>query len=129
MITTGALKVGLCLLALFTFGGVCGFAVATRRLSNPAVRAQLEERWIEARRREDAARLALTPAQRETIGPTYQQMLTDIRAVREIAETSVIEAAKKQARSVWPALTPEQQREFQRLGEERLVKVQKKNSP
>jgi hypothetical protein len=121
-------KVGLSLTALFVFGGVCGFAIATRRWSNPTVRARLEDRWIEARRREDAMRLKLTPDQLERVGPVYQQMLADIRAVRENAGAGVVDAAKKQARGMWPLLTPEQQQEFLRLSEERQAQLQRKGS-
>ncbi len=129
MMTTGVLKVGASLLALFLFGGVCGFAVATRRLTNPAVRAQLEERWIEARQRDDAARLALSPEQSAAARPSYEQLLADIRAVRAAAATGVIDAAIKQGRTLWPQLTPAQQQEFLRLAEERRARLQQRNAP
>jgi hypothetical protein len=128
MISASMLKVGASLAALFVFGGVCGFTIATRRMTNPVVRAQLEERWIEARRRDDAARLKLTAEQAEQVRPTYQQMLADIRAVRETAAVGVIDAAKKQGRVMWSQLTPEQQQEFLRLSEERRAQMQKRSS-
>ncbi len=129
MISAGMLKVGASLTALFLFGGVCGFAIATRRMTNPFVRAQLEERWIEARRRDDAARIKLTAEQIEQVRPTYQQMLADIRGVREAATAGVVEAARKQGRMMWTHLTPEQQQEFLRLAEERRAQLQKRSSP
>lgn len=128
MITKRIIKVGLSLTALFVFGGVCGFAIAMRRMSNPAVRAQLEDRWIDARRRDDATRLKLTPGQAEQVRPSYQQMLADVRAVREGAASGVIEAATRQGRSMWQHLTPEQQQAFLRLGEERRTQLQKRSS-
>ena len=129
MIPAGIFKVGLSLTALFTFGGVCGFAVATRRMANPTVRAQMEERWIESRQREDAARLKLTPAQVEQVRPGYQQLLADVRLVRETAGQGLIDAGAKQSRSLWLQLTPEQQQEYQRLTEERRAQLQKRVSP
>lgn len=128
MISTAMLKVGLSLTALFVFGGVCGFAVATRRMANPTVRSQMEERWIEARRREDARRLKLTPGQVEQVRPMYQQMAADVRTVREAAARGLIEAGLKQAQSLKLQLTPEQQQEFQRLTEERRQQLQKRSS-
>ena len=129
MNTRGMIKVGACLTALFVFGGVCGFTVATRRLTNPALRAQVEERWLETRRSTDAARLDLTPEQIEAARPGYQQMLADIRAVRASATAGVIEAAMKQGRALWPQLTPAQQQEFLRLDEERRAQRQKRAAP
>ncbi len=128
MISAGMLKVGASLTALFVFGGVCGFAVAARRLANPVVRAQLEERWIEARRRDDAARLQLTSEQVEQVRASYQQMLADVRAVRETATAGVVEAVKKQSRTMQPLLTPEQRQEFQRLNDERRVQRQNRGA-
>lgn len=129
MMTAGMLKVGASLTALFLFGGVCGFTVATRRMANPAIRAQLEERWIEARRTDDAAKLNLTPEQIAWVQPSYQELLADIRAVRATAVAGVREAAAKQEKTMWPALTVEQQQEFRRLGEARLTQRQRRGAP
>ena len=120
MITAGVAKVSLCLVALFVGGGVCGFTVAARCMFDPVARTQLEERWIETRRREDARRLQLTPEQVEQVRPHYQQMLADIRAVRE--------EARKQGRALWPQLTSAQQQEFLLLNEQRRAQWQKNGS-
>jgi hypothetical protein len=122
------LKIGASLAALFLLGGVSGFSLATRHLTDPAVRARLEDRWIETRQRDDAARLKLTPDQINQVAPSYQHMLTDIRAVRESATAGVIDAVKKQGRTMWSQLTPEQQQEFLKLSEERRVRAQKRGA-
>jgi Spy/CpxP family protein refolding chaperone len=128
MITASMAKVGLSLTALFLLGGVSGFSIAHRRMSNSAVRALLEDRWSAARRQEDAARLKLTPEQAEQVRPLYQEMLSDIRAVRESAASGVVEAVKKQGRAMWAHLTPEQRQEFLRLSEERRMRLEKKTT-
>ncbi len=122
-------KVTVCLIALFALGGVCGFAVSTRQLTSKTTRAQWEERWIERRLSEDASRLSLTPEQLEKARPLYSELLTDIRKVREEAALGVADAVKKQSRGLWHQLTPEQQKEFMKLGEERRARFQKNIAP
>ena len=113
-------KVIVCLVALFLLGGVCGAVLSARWLSQPAHRVHWEERWVQERMREDATRLKLTPEETEKARPLYDQMLADLRKIREDAGRSILDAGVKHARNLAHVLTPEQQQqEFQKLSEQR----------
>ena len=75
------------LIALFVFGGVCGFAVALRVVKNTLS----EQHFIQQRMGEDSERLKLTPEQVEKAKPTYDQMQKDLTKVKEDAVLIVSE--------------------------------------
>ncbi|MES2697329.1 MAG: hypothetical protein V4773_27940 [Verrucomicrobiota bacterium] len=129
MTTIGTAKILLCLAALFGSGAVCGVAVTLKRTNDPAIRSELEARWIEKRRAEDARRLNLTAEQVETLKSLYAALQADVRGVRERAAVEIGEAARRQAREMWPHLTPEQQDQFLKIGEERWKNWQAKSNP
>lgn len=108
-----------CLACLFAFGGVCGYAVSSRPWNNAAWRAHWEEHWLETRKHEDAERLNLSPQQKEQLAPLYDQLLSDIRVIREDAERSVVQAVLRQNRVMAQQLTPEQLKKWNKLSEER----------
>ena len=114
---------------LFGLGGVCGSAISSRPAVAAARQAQREESWVNARMREDAERLKLTPAQIEAARPLYDQMLADFRSVREEATRGLVQAAVKQGRALWTQLTPEQQQEFEKLSAERRARWEKQKQP
>lgn len=119
MKSTGFFKVAACLAVLFVLGGVCGYALSFSRPVQRVQRARLEQRWLEAKEREDAERLKLTAEQQEKVRPIYQQLTADIRRVREQAAREIGEAMRRHGRALRQELTPEQQEEFNRLMEER----------
>lgn len=129
MTTLAFAKVSLCFAAVFAAGGVTGVAITLKRANDPAIRAQVEARWIEKRRLEDARRLALTPAQIEELKPLYTELLADVRGVRERAAADLLEAARRQGRGMWDHLTPEQRQKFLQIAEERRINWQAKSSP
>ena len=108
-----------CLVTLFGFGGVCGFAVSNRHWNRAIQRAHWEEKWLEARKREDAQRLNLTPEQSKQLAPLYDQLLSDIRNIREEAAHNIVQAVLRQGRAMTQDLTPEQLEKFSKLSDER----------
>lgn len=122
-------KIIVCLAALFLLGGVCGAVLSVRWARQAAQRAHWEDRWIQERMSEDAARLKLTPEQIEQARPLYDQMLADIRRIREDAGRSIIEAGAQHARNLAQVLTPGQQQDFQKLSEERRARWLKPKTP
>ena len=129
MTTLALAKVSLCFAAVFAAGGVTGVAVTLKRANDPAIRAQVEARWIEKRRLEDARRLELTPEQVEQLKPLYTELLSDVRGVRERAASDLLEAARRQGRGMWEHLTPEQQQRLLQLAAERRTSWQAKTAP
>jgi hypothetical protein len=109
--------------ALFVLGSVFGFAVSSRPTVAAATQARWEEQWIRSRLNEDARRLKFTPEQIERARPLYDQMLADIRRVREEAARGLVEAAVKQGRALWQELTPEQQKELEKISAERRLRL------
>jgi hypothetical protein len=107
---------------LFGLGGLCGSAVSTRPAAIAARQARWEEHWVQKRMQEDADRLRLTPEQVEKARPLYDQMLADFHSVREEATRNLVQATVKQGRALWPELTPDQQKEFEGLSEERRAR-------
>lgn len=121
-------KIIVCLVALFLFGGVCGAVLTARWARQSAQRVHWEHRWIHERMTEDATRLKLTPEQIEKARPLYDQMLADLRKIREDAGRSIIDAGVQHARNLAQVLTPEQQQEFQKLSEQRRALWLKKQN-
>jgi len=122
MTRTGTTKIILSLAALFLLGGVCGYAFSNRQTERPAKRANWEERWMELRQREDIERLKLTPEQVARARPAYDQLLADIRKVREQTAHGIFRAVSAQGRTLAEQLTPEQRQEYQKLTEERRAR-------
>jgi Spy/CpxP family protein refolding chaperone len=116
---TGITKVVLCLTALFLLGGVCGYALSTRQTDRRAPKAAWEEHWTQLRLREDIERLKLTPEQVAQARPSYDQLLADIRKVREQTARGIFRAVSAQGRMLSEQLTPEQREEYLKLTEER----------
>ena len=110
------------LVALFLLGGVCGYAFANRQPERLATKAHWEERWIELRVREDIVRLKLTPEQVAQSRPSYDQLLADIRKVREQTAHGIFRAVSAQGRTLSEQLTPEQRQEYLKLTEERRAR-------
>ena len=74
---------------------------------------------MESRVREDIERLKLTPEQIARSRPSYDQLLADIRNVREQTAHGIFRAVSAQVRILSEQLTPEQRQEYQKLTEER----------
>ncbi len=115
-------RIILSLAALFLLGGVCGYAFANRQTDRLATKAHWEERWIELRVREDIVRLKLTPEQVAQSRPSYDQLLADIRKVREQTAHGIFRAVSAQGRTLSEQLTPEQRQEYAKLTEERRAR-------
>jgi hypothetical protein len=126
MTRTGTTKIILSLFTLFLLGGVCGYAFSNRQADSSAVKAPWEERWMELRIREDIERLKLTPEQVAQARPSYDQLLADIRRVREQSVRGIFRAVSSQGRSLSEQLTPEQRQEYLKLTEERRSRFQPK---
>ena len=122
MMRPGTAKIILSLAALFLLGGVCGYAVSNRQADRPAAKAPWEERWMELRQREDIERLKLTPEQVAQARPAYDQLLADIRKVREQTARGIFRAVSTQGRTLSEQLTPEQREEHLKLTEERRAR-------
>ena len=122
MIRPGTTKIILSLAALFLLGGVCGYAFSNRQTERPAAKAHWEERWMELRQREDIERLKLTPEQVTQARPAYDQLLADIRRVREQTGRGIFRAVSTQGRTLSEQLTPEQREEYLKLTEERRAR-------
>src|SRR4051794_4965930 len=122
MTRTGPLKIILALAALFFLGGVCGYAFSNRKTEDGWVRERQptwEDRWVEQRLREDIERLKLTPEQIAQTRPSYDQLLADVRLVREQTARGIFRAVSAHRQTLSEQLTPEQRQEFQKLSEER----------
>ena len=117
-----AARITLFLAALFLLGGVCGYAFANRRTERFATKAHWEERWIELRVREDIVRLKLTPEQIAQSRASYDQLLADIRKVREQTAHGIFRAVSAQGHTLSEQLTPEQRQEYLKLTEERRAR-------
>jgi hypothetical protein len=115
-------RIILSLAALFILGGVCGYAFANRPTERLATRTHWEEGWIELRVREDIVRLKLTPEQVAQSRPSYDQLLADIRKVREQTAHGIFRAVSAQGRALSEQLTPEQRQEYLKLTEERRAR-------
>jgi len=115
-------RIILSLAALFLLGGVCGYAFANRQTERFTTKANWEERWIELRVREDIVRLKLTPEQVAQARPSYDQLLADIRKVREQTAHGIFRAVSAQGRALSEQLTPEQRQEYLKLTEERRAR-------
>jgi hypothetical protein len=126
MTRTGTTKIILSLVTLFLLGGVCGYAFSNRQADSSAAKAPWEERWMELRIREDIERLKLTPEQVAQARPSYDQLLVDIRRVREQSVRGIFRAVSSQGRSLSEQLTPEQRQEYLKLTEERRSRFQPK---
>lgn len=113
------------LVALFIFGGVCGFAVAVGIVK----RSLNEAHFVQQRMAEESKRLKLTPEQIERAGPSYEQMKQDMVKVKSDAVLAITEAAIKQGRDLAALLTPEQLSEFRKLTDERRARFEKKAKP
>jgi Spy/CpxP family protein refolding chaperone len=122
MMLPGTPKIILSLAALFLLGGVCGYAFSNRQTERPATEAHWEERWMELRQREDVERLKLTPEQVGQARPAYEQLLADIRKVREQTARGIFRAVSTQGRTLAEQLTPEQRQEYLKLTEERRAR-------
>ncbi|MBX7209968.1 MAG: hypothetical protein K1X78_16745 [Verrucomicrobiaceae bacterium] len=122
---TKKLIIAASLVALFVFGGVCGFAVAVGIVK----RTLNEEHFIEHRISEDTGRLKLTPEQVAKARPSYDQLRQDLGKAKADAVLAIVDAAVKQARELAPLLTPEQQKEFKILSDERRLRFEKKAKP
>lgn len=116
------LQIVFILIGLFFTGGVCGYAFSNRQTDRPASNANWEERWMELRQREDIERLKLTPEQIAQARPAYDQLLADIRRVREQTAHGIFRAVSAQGRTLSDQLTPEQREEYLKLTEERRAR-------
>src|SRR5947209_9598529 len=100
MTRTGPTKIILALAALFLLGGVCGYAFSTRQADRAATAGRWEDRWVEQRLREDIARLKLTPEQVAQTRPAYDQLLVDVRQVREQTARGIFRAVSAHRQTV-----------------------------
>ena len=116
------LQIVLSLAGLFFLGGVCGYAVSNRQTERFSTKANWEDRWTELRIREDIERLKLTPEQAAQARPSYDQLLADIRKVREQTAHGIFRAVSTQGRTLSEQLTPEQRQEYLKLTEERRAR-------
>jgi hypothetical protein len=123
------LKIILCLLALFLLGAACGALLTARWARQPQQRAHWEDRWVYERMKEDAAQLKLSPEQVETVRPLCDQLLADIRKVREETGQGLVDIAAKHERSLSAMLTPEQQSLFEKLTKSRRSKAKPNPAP
>ncbi|HEV7405265.1 MAG TPA: hypothetical protein VGO11_20140 [Chthoniobacteraceae bacterium] len=123
MTRTGPTKIILALAALFFLGGVCGYAFSNRQAEPPATSGRWEDRWVEQRLREDLERLKLTPDQVAQTRPSYDQLLADVRQVREQTARGMFRAVSAHRQTLSEQLTPEQREEFQKLSAERRARM------
>jgi Spy/CpxP family protein refolding chaperone len=126
MTRTGNAKIVLCLCALFLLGGVCGYSFSKHPVERHASKAGWEEQWMEMRQREDIERLKLTPEQIALARASYDQLMADIRKVREQTAKGIFRAVSAQGRTLAQQLTPEQREELQKLTEERRARFPRK---
>jgi len=116
-------KIIICLFALFAFGAVSGIGITkTTRPSRTAQRAWSEQAWLERRYAEDVQRLDLTPEQQEALRGQYDELASDLRAIREQTAKQVRELFTKKGTAVWKSLTPEQREAYRKLNEERRAR-------
>jgi Spy/CpxP family protein refolding chaperone len=122
MMRPGTSKIIFSLAALFLLGGVCGYAFSNHQTARPATKDRWEEHWVELRLREDIDRLKLTPEQVAQARPSYDQLLAELRKVREQTARGVFRAVSANGRTLSQQLTPEQRQEFSKLSEERRAR-------
>ena len=122
MMRPGTTKIILSLSALFFLGGVCGYAFSNRQTDRPAKKANWEEHWVELRLNEDIDRLKLTPEQVAQARPSYEQLLAELRKVREQTARGVFRAVSTHGRTLSQQLTPDQRQAFAKLSEERRAR-------
>lgn len=113
------------LLALFIFGGVCGFAVAVRIVKNTLN----EQHWVHERAKEESKRLKLTPDQIAKAQPSYDELQKALAKAREDTVTAITTAAMKQGSALAELLTPVQLEEYKTLNEERRKRFEKASKP
>jgi hypothetical protein len=101
---------------------VCGYAFAHHQTDRLSTKANWEEGWMERREREDIERPKLTPEQIARSRPSYDQLLADIRKVREQTAHGIFRAVSAQGRTLSEQLTPEQRQEYLKLTEERRAR-------
>src|SRR4051812_36888136 len=123
MTRTGPTKIILALAALFFLGGVCGYAFSNRQTDRAATNARWEDRWVDQRLQEDITRLKLTPEQVAQSRPSYDQLLADVRQVREQTARGIFRAVSAHRQTLSEQLTPEQREEFQKLSAERRARM------
>lgn len=122
MTRPGPAKIILSLIALFFLGGVCGYVFADHQPAPPPTKGQWEEQWMEMRMHEDMERLKLTPEQVALVRPTYDQLVADLRRLREQTARGLFRAVSAQGRTLAEQLTPEQREEYQKLTQERRAR-------
>jgi Spy/CpxP family protein refolding chaperone len=123
MSRNGPIKIILALAALFLLGGVCGYALSNRQTDHAPTNIRWEDRWVEQRLREDIERLKLTPEQVAQTRPSYDQLLAEVRKVREQTARGIFRAVSAHRQTLAEQLTPEQRTEFQKLSEERRARM------
>lgn len=126
MTRPGPTRIILSLIALFFLGGVCGYVFADHQPDLPPSKGHWEEQWMELRMREDVERLKLTPEQVGQVRPTYDQLLADIRRLREQTARGLFRAVSAQGRTLSEQLTAEQREEYQKLTQERRARFQRR---
>lgn len=116
-------KVIICLFALFTLGAASGIGI-TRNVqpSRAQQRAWSEQAWLERRYAEDVQRLNLTPEQQDAFRGQYDELTSDLRAIREETAKKVREAFVKRGTALYRNLTPAQREEYRKLNEERRAR-------
>lgn len=113
------------LIALFIFGGVCGFAVAVSIVK----KSLSEEHFVQHRMSEESRRLKLTPEQIEKAKAGYDQLKQDLTRVKSDTVLAISAAAIKQAGELSAILTPAQLDEFKKLNDERRARFEKTIKP
>ncbi len=116
-------KIIICLLALFVLGAASGVGL-TKNTQTPrtAQHAWSEQAWLERRFAEDCQRLNLTPEQQEKFRGTYDELASDMRAIREETAKKVRDLFVKKGTEIYRNLTPAQREEYGKLNQERRAR-------
>jgi Spy/CpxP family protein refolding chaperone len=133
--TFRSFKIGLCLVALFVLGAVCGtrlsYSTPLRKIApqRPAATSHLEQRladevaWLEVRSREEGDKLKLTPDQLQTLRPAFDATRERIRALQKESGRELRQIMKDHREKMLPLLTPEQRHDLKKLNEERRARL------
>lgn len=112
------LRIALLCAVVFLAGGVAGAGLAVG-VGKRAVRGRLDAtRWAGETMRRFDRRLHLEPAQRERIEPIVRDMTSDMRRIGAEAAAAWAATIADGSERVRSELTPEQQKEFDRLTSE-----------
>src|SRR5438309_665114 len=112
-------KVVVYLAAIFAAGGVSGWIVATQTVRQKAFSPPRTDEIAQSLRQRMRAKLNLTPEQQESVDQIIDRSSTDLQSIHRQSIGLIRQALSNRNAQFAAVLTPEQQKQFERLERER----------